>query len=62
MSECNAGLISRLSKMGLSETVVNWLEGDPSNSFFEFKIALDERTEEYVCITLQSLFLFSFDP
>ena len=45
--QCDVGLISRLSKMGLSETVVKWLEGDPSNSFFEFKISSDERTEEY---------------
>jgi hypothetical protein len=48
--------------MGLSETVVNWLEGDPSNSFFEFKIALDERTEEYVCTLQQSSYLSLFNP
>jgi hypothetical protein len=42
----NSGMIDRLSKMGLSDTVVKWLEGDPSNSFFEFKLASDERTEE----------------
>lgn len=46
-SSCDCvGLIDRLSKMGLSDTVVKWLEGDPSNSFFEFKLASDERTEE----------------
>ena len=30
-------LIDRLSKMGLADSVQNWLEGDSSNSFFEFK-------------------------
>jgi len=30
-------LIERLHSMGLGESVRNWLEGDPSNSFFEFK-------------------------
>lgn len=38
------GLIDRLTKMGLEETVVKWLEGDPINSFFEFKLVSDEST------------------
>ena len=37
-------LIDRLSKMGLGETVLKWLDGDPSNSFFEFKLISDENT------------------
>ena len=37
-------LIDRLSKMGLGETVIKWLDGDPSNSFFEFKLVTDEVT------------------
>mmetsp|Transcript_32439 Transcript_32439/g.30933 ORF Transcript_32439/g.30933 Transcript_32439/m.30933 type:complete len:747 (+) Transcript_32439:226-2466(+) len=36
------GLIDRLTKMGLGETVVKWLEGDPNNSFFEFKLLAEE--------------------
>ena len=28
------------------ETVLQWLEGDPNNSFFEFKLVADERTAE----------------
>ena len=31
-------LVDRLTKMGLGESVSKWLEGDPNNSFFEFKI------------------------
>ena len=34
-------LIDRLNSMGLGESVSNWLEGDSSNSFFEFKIHPD---------------------
>ena len=37
-------LIDRLSKMGLGETVVKWLDGDPNNSFFEFKLVSDAIT------------------
>jgi len=37
-------LIDRLTKMGLGESVSRWLEGDPSNSFFEFKIQPDSET------------------
>ena len=32
-------MIERLAKMGLAETVSKWLEGDATNSFFEFKLA-----------------------
>lgn len=31
-------LIERLSRMGLGESVTKWLEGDATNSFFEFRI------------------------
>jgi len=37
-------LIDRLTKMGLGESVSRWLEGDSSNSFFEFKIQPDSET------------------
>jgi hypothetical protein len=39
--EALKALIERLSKMGLGESISRWLEGDPSNSFFEFKLAPD---------------------
>jgi hypothetical protein len=39
-------LIERLSRMGLGESVSRWLEGDPSNSFFEFKLSADNATLE----------------
>lgn len=32
-------LIDRLSRMGLGESVTKWLEGDSTNSFFEFRLA-----------------------
>jgi len=32
-------LIDRLSKMGLGESVTKWLEGDATNSFFEFRLS-----------------------
>jgi hypothetical protein len=35
-------LIDRLSNMGLGESVSKWLEGDSSNSFFEFKLSPSE--------------------
>lgn len=38
------GLIERLSRMGLGESISKWLEGDSSNSFFEFLLAA---TPEY---------------
>ena len=31
-------LIERLTRMGLGESVTKWLEGDATNSFFEFRI------------------------
>ena len=37
-------LIDRLAKMGLGDSVSKWLEGDSTNSFFEFKLALDNDT------------------
>ncbi len=39
-------LIARLTNMGLGESVTKWLEGDPSNSFFEFKIEPDSDISE----------------
>jgi hypothetical protein len=42
--ECESALqdlINRLTKMGLGESVSKWLEGDSSNSFFEFKLGAD---------------------
>ena len=47
-----SALISRLSKMGLGETVVKWLDGESCNSFFEFKLAQDTVTSTYVCTNL----------
>lgn len=32
--------------MGLAESVQSWLEGDASNSFFEFRCASSPETEE----------------
>lgn len=32
-------LIDRLSEMGVGESVSKWLDGDPANSFFEFKLS-----------------------
>lgn len=39
-------LVDRLSNMGLGESVSKWLEGDPANSFFEFKLAPTTEMEE----------------
>jgi uncharacterized protein YidB (DUF937 family) len=39
-------LIDRLSGMGLGDSVSRWLEGDPGNSFFEFKINYDAELQE----------------
>lgn len=44
--EALKSLIARLSSMGLGESVTRWLEGDPSNSFFEFKVEPDASTAE----------------
>jgi len=35
-------LISRLSKMGLEESANSWLNGDPSQTFFQFSISRNE--------------------
>lgn len=40
------GLIDRLCKMGLGDSVKKWLEGDPENSFFEFRMAPDAQLEK----------------
>jgi len=39
-------LVDRLTGMGLGDSVSKWLEGDPANSFFEFKIVPDEAISE----------------
>jgi hypothetical protein len=39
-------LIDRLSNMGLGESVTKWLEGDPANSFFEFKLSPSKELQE----------------
>jgi uncharacterized protein YidB (DUF937 family) len=39
-------LIERLTNMGLGDSVSRWLEGDPSDSFFEFKIVPDMALSE----------------
>lgn len=39
-------LIERLTEMGLGESVSRWLEGDPNNSFFEFKLQPDNAFEQ----------------
>jgi hypothetical protein len=39
-------LVDRLTGMGLGDSVSKWLEGDPQNSFFEFKIAPDSALSE----------------
>lgn len=40
------GLIDRLSNMGLGDAVTKWLEGDPANSFYEFKLSPDRELAE----------------
>lgn len=39
-------LIDRLTGMGLGDSVSRWLEGDPANSFFEFKVSPDNDLSE----------------
>jgi hypothetical protein len=41
-------LISRLSNIGLGDSVRSWLDGDPTQSFFEFKVAPDEEYLRYL--------------
>lgn len=41
-SDALTALIERLNRMGVGEAVSQWLEGDPKNSFFEFKMHPDE--------------------
>ena len=38
-------LVSRLSSMGLGDSISQWLDGDPTQSFFEFAVAPDADTE-----------------
>ena len=45
--ETLTALISRLTAMGLGDSVSRWLEGDSADSFFEFKIAPDIALSEY---------------
>lgn len=45
--ETLSNLITRLSNIGLDqESLTNWLDGDPSRSFFEFKLAPDNSYRE----------------
>jgi len=39
-------LIDRLGKMGLGDSISSWLDGDPGNSFFEFKVEPDPEVEK----------------
>ena len=32
-------LMARLGAQGMGDTVTSWLDGDPANAFFEFKLA-----------------------
>ncbi len=45
-AEALQALIERLSMMGLGDAVSQWLDGDASSSFYEFKIEPDEATQE----------------
>jgi len=38
-------LVTRLSTMGLGDSITDWLEGDPSQSFFELQFADDKESE-----------------
>jgi len=38
-------LVERLSSMGLGDSISQWLEGDPNQSFFEFQFAGDRESE-----------------
>ncbi len=42
-------MMNRLQDMGLGESITEWLEGDPSHSFFEFQVCRDERAQELFC-------------
>mmetsp|Transcript_40824 Transcript_40824/g.41690 ORF Transcript_40824/g.41690 Transcript_40824/m.41690 type:complete len:663 (+) Transcript_40824:164-2152(+) len=44
--EALSSLIQRLSRMGLGDSVQKWLEGEPGNSFFEFRVTPDEELEK----------------
>lgn len=39
-------LVKRLGDMGLGDSISQWLDGDPSQSFFEFSVAMDPETEK----------------
>lgn len=53
-------LIDRLSKMGLGGSVSKWLEGDASNSFFEFRMASTPELEKYVHYSFDNLYISHF--
>ena len=38
-------LVERLSSMGLGDSISQWLEGDPTDSFFEFQFADDKESQ-----------------
>ncbi|GMI18014.1 hypothetical protein TrLO_g14548 [Triparma laevis f. longispina] len=39
-------LVERLGNMGLGDSISQWLEGDPGQSFFEFNFAKDNETDK----------------
>lgn len=58
-------LMERLGRLGLGDSVTNWLQGDPSNSFFEFKIFPDEEYQKldrflFIIITIPIVILSVF--
>lgn len=46
-------LISRLSNIGLGDSVRSWLDGDPNQSFFEFKVSPDAEYLRYLLLPTQ---------
>ena len=58
--ETLTALISRLTAMGLGDSVSRWLEGDSADSFFEFKIAPDIALSEYGILFCFFVFVFVF--
>ena len=38
-------LVERLGAMGLGESIATWLDGDPTQSFFEFTVSARRRVD-----------------
>jgi hypothetical protein len=53
-------LIDRLTKMGLGDSVTKWLEGDASNSFFEFRMSNTPELERFVLDIIIIYYLFNY--